>query len=211
MNTNLYIQAKQLTKVTQPDIFLSQVATIWCSDSHILARCNAIKIASAKKGTKKRFIFSMVDIIEKMEQELSDVTVTVLGEVDFIVEYVPGKRSPRVWEWTKTLIIMVITFCGAAFAIMTFNSDVDVTSIFRILYELILGHSVEGVYLLEWSYSIGLGLGILIFYNHFSKKKLDSDPTPLEVEMRTYEQTLANTEIQNYERQKDQKSQDKTV
>ncbi|MGN0298845.1 MAG: stage V sporulation protein AA [Lachnospiraceae bacterium] len=206
MNTNLYIQAKQLTKVTTPDVMLSQAATLWCSDRHVLARCNAVKIGSAQKGVKKRMIFSMVDIIEKIQQEFPDLVINILGEVDFVVEYVPDAKTSRLWEWCKTFIIIVITFCGAAFAIMTFNSDVDVPEVFKMLYQMFLGHEGQSVYWLEWSYSIGLGLGIIIFYNHLSKKGQEDDPTPLEVEMRTYEQTLVMTEIKNNERKQAKQS-----
>ena len=41
--------------------------------------------------------------------------------------------------------------------------------------------------ILSIPYSIGLGLGIIIFFNHFSKASLTEDPTPIEIEMTTYE------------------------
>ena len=41
--------------------------------------------------------------------------------------------------------------------------------------------------LLSVPYSIGLGFGIIIFFNHFSKLTLTEDPTPIEIEMTTYE------------------------
>lgn len=207
MSAVIYIQPKQLTKITNPDVFLADIATVYCSDSHVMARCNALKVASVQKGQPKRMIFSMVEIIEKLQQTLPDVMIEILGEVSIVVEYVPKADTPYWWEWTKTAIISVIVFCGAAFAIMTFDSDVNVQDVFDVIYEMILGSSVEGMGWLEWSYSIGLGLGILVFYNHFSKRKSNTDPTPLEVEMRTYETNILTTEIQNYTRQKDKKQQ----
>ena len=43
-------------------------------------------------------------------------------------------------------------------------------------------------------------LGILIFFNHFASWKLTVDPTPIEVEMRLYEDNVGKTLIQNYGR-----------
>ena len=43
----------------------------------------------------------------------------------------------------------------------------------------------------------GLALGITVFFNHFAKWKLNTDPTPLEVEMRLYEDNISKTLIQN--------------
>lgn len=63
-----------------------------------------------------------------------------------------------------------------------------------------MGQEADGATALEISYSVGLALGILIFFNHFAKWKMNSDPTPLEVEMRLYEENISKTLIQNDER-----------
>ena len=54
---------------------------------------------------------------------------------------------------------------------------------------------------MEVSYSIGLAVGILVFYNHFGPKKLSKDPTPIEVEMRKYETEINQALIDGYNRQ----------
>ena len=53
---------------------------------------------------------------------------------------------------------------------------------------------------LEVSYCIGLALGIVVFFNHVAAKKLNTDPTPLEVEMRLYEDNISKTLIANADR-----------
>ena len=37
---------------------------------------------------------------------------------------------------------------------------------------------------------IGLGLGMILFFNHVFKKRLNEEPSPLEVEMFNYQQDL---------------------
>lgn len=79
---------------------------------------------------------------------------------------------------------------------MTFNNDVNVTKLFAQVYELFTGQTSDGFTVLELCYSFGLGLGIIIFFNHFAGKKLTADPTPLEVQMRTYEDDINTTIIE---------------
>jgi stage V sporulation protein AA len=55
---------------------------------------------------------------------------------------------------------------------------------------------------IEIAYSIGLAAGITIFYNHIGGKRLTSDPTPLEVEMRNYESDVNNAIIVMADREK---------
>ena len=50
---------------------------------------------------------------------------------------------------------------------------------------------------LEVFYCLGLAVGILVFFNHIGKKKITSDPTPIQVEMRKYEKDVDTAFIEN--------------
>ena len=140
---------------------------------------------------------NVLDVIKKIEELDPSLSVSSVGETDFIISYVPPKAPVYAWEWTKTGAACLICFFGAMFAIMTFNNDASVTDVFREVYTLVMGRQPEGVTVLELSYSLGLALGITVFFNHFAKKKINTDPTPLEVEMRLYEDNVNKTLIQN--------------
>ena len=105
-----------------------------------------------------------------------------------------------VLHWLKVFSVVAITFAGAAFSIMTFNNDVNTTTLFGQIYELVMGSPTDGFTVLEFMYCVGLIVGILIFFNHFGGNKFDVDPTPLEVEMRLYENDIQTTLIENYSR-----------
>ena len=83
---------------------------------------------------------------------------------------------------------------------MAFNNDVDVSRLFNQIYEWMTGQQSSGYTMLEICYSIGIAFGILIFFNHFGKKRFSVDPTPMEVEMRLYENDIQTTLIENYSR-----------
>ena len=143
---------------------------------------------------------SIMPVLQKLQELDNRLQISNLGETDFIIDYQPPKKPALAWQWLKTIFVCGICFSGAAFAIMTFNNDVNVTSVFGEIYLLVMGQEADGATALEISYSVGLALGILIFFNHFAKWKMNSDPTPLEVEMRLYEENISKTLIQNDER-----------
>ena len=64
-----------------------------------------------------------------------------------------------------------------------------------------MGRESDGFSILEVSYCVGLALGIIVFFNHIAFKKLNTDPTPLEVEMRLYEDDISKTLIANADRE----------
>lgn len=199
MTETLYIKLEQNITVNEPMIVIGHIAQMWCKDKDVLSRCMALKLTNIPTQ-KGRYLYSVFDVVQLIQQNYPDVEVENLGETDFIVEYGLNQKGNKIWEWVRTLFVCIIIFFGAAFAIMTFNNDVGVSDVFQKIYHLVTGAESNGFTAIEIGYSIGLPLGILVFYNHFSKKKVTSDPTPLEVEMRLYEQDLNTAIIKDAER-----------
>ena len=110
------------------------------------------------------------------------------------------KTKGKAFHILKTAVVSVLVFVGAAFSIMTFNNDVDVPDVFSQVYRFATGTKSDGFTVLEVSYSIGITLGILTFFNHFGKKRFTVDPTPLEVQMRTYENEIQTALIETASR-----------
>ena len=193
----VYLNLREITELHKPDIQVKDVAEVYCSDAHVQNRCASLKIKTIREQKRKRYVENALNVIRIMEAADSSVTVSNVGKVEFIIDYQPKVRQNLFWQWCKTIFVCVICFCGAAFAIMTFNNDVSVTDAFDQIYLLVTGTSSDGFTILEISYSIGLGLGIVVFFNHFAHWKITTDPTPLEVEMRLYEENVCKTLIQN--------------
>ena len=139
-------------------------------------------------------------VIECIHAEYPEIEVQNLGEQDFIITYEEQQSVGRVWHILKTSQVVLISFMGAAFSIMAFNNDVGVTKMFSQIYELVTGIKSDGFTVLEFTYSIGIAIGILTFFNHFGKRRFSVDPTPIEVEMRLYENDLQTTLIENISR-----------
>ncbi len=196
-NKQVYLKLNQISEVQTEKVKLKDIAKISCQDTALLAKCSSLTVKVIHEKREKRYIGDVLEIIEKINQVDPKAQVDNLGETDYIIDYRPPQPSRKVWQWIKTIFVCIISFCGAAFAIMTFNNDVDVPALFHELYGLVMGKESNGFTVLETSYSVGLSLGILVFFNHFMKWKLTEDPTPLEVEMRTYEDDICKTLIQN--------------
>lgn len=196
-SVTVFLKLNQITEVYKTDVFVSDVADVYCSDQNIQNRCNAVKVKKITNDKEYRYVINAIDVIKKLEAVDSKITVDNLGEKDFIIKYQPKQSYSSVWQWTKTLVVSLICFFGAAFAIMTFNNDASAKDIFKQVYLMFMGRESNGFTIIEASYSIGLALGVILFFNHFAGVKVNTDPTPLEVEMRLYEDNVNKTVIQN--------------
>ena len=197
MSKTVYLNISQITEVHHKDIQLKDVADVYCDDTAVMNKCKALRIKTIHLDRNLRYVESALDVIKKLVEMDSSISVNNVGEVDFIIDYHKKKSPNWVWQWIKTIFVCIICFCGAAFAIMTFNNDVSVPDVFDKIYLIIMREESSGFSILEVSYSVGLALGIVGFFNHFSKIKINTDPTPLEVEMRLYEDNISKTLIQN--------------
>ena len=196
-NKTLYLKLNEISEVHEKSVYLKDVAQLYCDDKPTLNRCQALKIKTIHQEKDKRYVENVLEVIEKIHEMDVSIQVTNLGETDFIIDYQKSKSPKYLWQWTKTWFVCIVCFFGAAFAIMTFNNDANVRDVFQELYRLVTGTDAQGTTILDLTYSIGLALGIITFFNHFAKWKISTDPTPLEVEMRLYEDNISKTLIQN--------------
>ena len=124
-----------------------------------------------------------------------------LGAAEVIVEYKKKTGENRVVTWLKVAFVSLICFFGPAFTIMAFHNDIGISAVFGKFYEMIAGEASDGYTILELSYSIGLALGIILFFNHVGGRRITKDPTPIEVEMRIYEDDVNNALVETADRE----------
>lgn len=199
----VYIKADRNVEVTKPEVTLGDVLKIECSNPNMVPKLNTLKLLKFHHTDKKhqnRTAVSILRVIQCIHEQYPNIDVQNMGETDFIVTYEEQQTAGGAVHYMKAAVVVVISFIGAAFSIMAFNNDVDTTKMFSQIYELLTGNKSDGFTILELTYCIGLVIGILTFFNHFGKKKFSVDPTPMEVEMRLYENDIQSTLIETYSR-----------
>ena len=201
----LYLKIGKNVVVTDRRVTLGDVAKMECTDQAALRQIRQKKLYSfrAEDDKKKKntlVVFSVLKVIELIHEDYPNLDISNEGESDFIVEYVKSPEKPVWMNCLKTVILCILIFFGAAFTIMAFNNDVGVTDVFAKFYQQITGMESNGITELEICYSIGLAVGIIVFFNHVGHKKITPDPTPIQIEMRKYETDLDTAFINNAER-----------
>lgn len=202
----VYIKTDEHNLTHKKQVIIEDVFSVFGTDAYTVNQIKKLPLyhypdeVRQRSSKKKVVVFSILKVIELIHTVNPDLCVVNLGETDFIIEFIPKEQQSKVLEIAKLLAICVITFLGSAFTIMAFNNDVSVNGVFERFYGQITGTEKPAVTELEICYSIGLSVGIIVFFNHFGKKKITMDPTPIQVELRKYEADMADTLIQNASR-----------
>lgn len=204
MSETLYIQTDKNMQVTSEKVHLQDIAQLSCSNPRVLNRCGILKVVTLPRGKYGRYPVSVIEVIRKIQQAEKDLEVVHVGEPEFLLTYTAPEAKSQAAAWLKTICVCLLTFFGTMFSIMTFNMDVDVGTLFQKIHTLFTGRTSNGFSVLEISYSLGIGIGVVCFFNHFGKRKLTEDPTPMEVEMRSYEDQVDTTIIEQESRSRGQ-------
>ncbi|MBR0605971.1 stage V sporulation protein AA [Bacillus safensis] len=167
-------------------IYLEDVAQI-TGDEFAVQKLSKMPVYHVSKKDRHIAVLDIMHVVKTIKKTWPDIDIQTVGGSEAIVEIDTGKRqlSPVLF-----VFVWLLLFVGAALAIMNFHEDVSMRLVHIRLYEMITGKTVEHPYLLQIPYSFGLGFGMILFFNHVFKKRLNEEPSPLEVEMFKYQLDL---------------------
>ncbi len=205
--TVIYIKPDEYTQIPpeknkkgKMPVKIKDVAQVFCSDPRIKTQTEQIVFMKMDVNSHKKYAVSVMTLVECIENAIKvPVLVQNIGESDFLLS-LTEKKQKRWYVGLKIGLILLITFFGSMFAIMAYNEDVDVSGVFDKIYSTMYGKTRKTPGIMEIAYAVGVALGVIVFFNHFGKKKINSDPTPMEVEMEKYEEDIDNTLIKEITR-----------
>lgn len=193
---DIYIKPYKKANKTGPGAVRVKDLSEVFAEGGIKKQVEELRLLNITGDEKKNYLVSVIDIVEKISSAIPGSSVNNLGEQDTIIEYSPcEKKQNKAVLWVKVAFVCLVLLAGSATAIMSFHSDAQIATVFENYYYIFFNEKIENPMLIDLPYSIGLAAGIIVFFNHFSGKKLTDDPTPIEVEMSVYESEVTDNII----------------
>ncbi|ANY71880.1 stage V sporulation protein AA [Paenibacillus ihbetae] len=183
----VFLQLRSRIRIPKDQtVKLGDVAFIVC-DPEWEDRLAALPLVQPKDMDGNRMVMDLIQIIPRIRQLIPDVHIEPMGNHHTLVELTgPESRGSRLWF----PLVWLLLFFGSALTIMNFHADVNMLEVQIRIVEMVTGERDEHPYLFQIAYSLGLGFGMTVFFNHLFKKKWNEEPTPLEVEMYLYQENL---------------------
>ncbi|WP_396136213.1 stage V sporulation protein AA [Brevibacillus brevis] len=160
-------------------------------------REDAIKrmpIYRVKPADGNLIIIDIMQVIQRLRSAYPEVELEIQGSPQIIVEVQNPKKSANL---VLVTLVWILLFVGSGLAIMNFHTDVSMMQVHQRIFYLITGQESKQPLWLQIPYSIGIGMGMILFFNHIFKKKINEEPSPLEVELFMYQQSLDQYYIQH--------------
>lgn len=166
-----------------------------------------LELERPEKSDGNLIVIDTLQVISVIKQRFPAAQVEVIGEPHVLIEMIVKEKKPSLLLFA---VVWLLLFFGAALTIMNFHADVSMPEVQVRIVEMITGHRDEHPYLFQGAYSLGIGFGMIIFFNHLFKKKWNEEPTPLEVEMFLYQENLNQYVVaEEYKRMSEQEAKEK--
>ncbi|OZM57137.1 stage V sporulation protein AA [Lottiidibacillus patelloidae] len=167
-------------------ITLKDVAQV-VAHEEIAEDLRSLQVYSIKPHDKTIVVLDVMKIVSTIQEHFKNIDVQTIGPAQTIVEVVYKKKKLTSAYFA---FVWLLLFFGAALAIMNFHEDVSMREVHQRIHYIVTGEVSKYPLLLQIPYSLGLGIGMVLFFNHFFRKRLNEEPSPLEVEMHNYQLDL---------------------
>lgn len=193
----VYLRLKKKVRVSPGQkLRLGDIAQVLADESVMSIVRLEVYRSSLRDGNL--VVIDVMDVIERIRRVHPELDVRSVGPAQTIIETEVRRRVPSaVW----VVMIWLLLFVGSGLALMNFHTDVSMKSVHQRIYYLVTGQHDARPLILQIPYSLGIGVGMILFFNHLFKRRFNDEPSPLELEMFLYQENL-NQYVIDHEKSK---------
>ncbi|MBT2649192.1 stage V sporulation protein AA [Bacillus sp. ISL-34] len=160
----------------------------------VITLIEEIILLKVKKEDRNIIVIDLAQVIMAIRKMDTTIEVETFGPSQTIIEIILSKKK---MSYLAFALVWLLLFVGGGMTIMNFHVDVSMGEVHQKIFTIITGKVEDKPLLIQIPYSFGLGMGMILFFNHFFKKRFNEEPSPLEVEMFNYQQDLDSYVIMN--------------
>ncbi|HHY71691.1 MAG TPA: stage V sporulation protein AA [Bacillus bacterium] len=183
----IYIRMRlRLQALPQSIITIADVAQM-IGQEETIKEIGALSLHQISKSDRNIVVIDIMEVITTIQTFNPLIDIQTIGPTQTIIDVMYKQKKPTI---AFIVLVWFLLFIGSAIAIMNFHEDVSMQQVHQKLFYIITGENLQKPLLLQIPYSLGLGIGMILFFNHLFRKRLNEEPSPLEVEMFKYQQDL---------------------
>ena len=188
---SVYIQLKDGFEANcGQKMYVKDLATILV-ESDLKKSIEDIEVVESNENESLHMVVTIFMIIEKITQRYPTAKVFPIGNTEILINIIKkGENDNKIWLFFRLFIVSLVLFVGAGLALMNFHADVNMNEVHAKIYKMITGMDEKRPLILQIPYSLGIGLGMAMFFNHIIPRKFGNEPSPMEVEMSSYRKKM---------------------
>ena len=179
---------KKITVKPNTKILLKDIAFLTTSSAN-KDEIEKLEIYYVTKKDEEYVVIDSFIIVDYLNHLYPDLEFQLIGLTETIITIKEKKNTTPIFLIS---VVWIILFIGTAMTIMNFHYDVSMQEVQQRIHYLFTGRREEFPLWIQIPYSLGLGVGMILFLNHWFKKRLNEEPSPLEIEIFNYQKDIDN-------------------
>lgn len=187
MEKTIYLRMHPRLKVKQGRIIrLAHIAQFVC-DPLLYSKLREMVVYKISEEDQQIVVLDVMNVIKQIREYYPDSDIQAIGSSQTIIE-IPTKKGG--FSIPFFILVWILLFIGSGLAILNFHEETGMQAVHQRLYKMVTGKENDKPLILQVPYSLGIGLGMVLFFNHIFKKKFNEEPSPLEIEMFNYQEDI---------------------
>lgn len=192
---DIYLIPKKITpfNIAKSNIYLEDIYSIYPKEYE--NKIKKIALRNYKNNTSKYDVIHLGEIIEAVNNKYSNLRLNFLKPDDVIIFFDDLKVDKT--KYLRVFIVSIVVLMGSIMGIMNFHADVNMAQSQFMMVNAITKDAKLYLPYFQLPYSIGIGIGVAVFFNKFIPTYSKGEPSPLDLKM-----ISLNKEIENQLRKK---------
>lgn len=158
-------------------------------------KISRILLREYSNNKSKYDVIHVGEVIEAIKKVDPNRSINFLRTDDVIIYFDNGKKDKT--KYLRVFIVSIIVLMGSIMGIMNFHADVNMDKSQLNMVRSISKNPERYLGYFQIPYSIGIGVGVAIFFNKFIPTYAKDEPSPLDLRI-----SSLNKEIENQLRHK---------
>ena len=187
---DIYLIPKKLKpfNLSTQTIYLNDLYDIYPKEKELIL--SSICLREYKNNDLKYDVIHLGEIIEKINYMLPITSIHFLKTEDIVIFFEKYKKDRS--KYIRVAIVSIIVLMGSIMGIMNFHADVNMYESQYKMVEVLTKNGKKYLPYFQIPYSIGIGIGVAMYFNKFIPNYSKHEPSPMDLKM-----ISLNKEIEN--------------
>jgi stage V sporulation protein AA len=144
-------------------------------------KINNICLREYQNNTSNYDVIHLGEVIEAVNEKFPDLHLNFLKPDDIIIFFDNYKKDRT--KYIRVFIVSIVVLMGSIMGIMNFHADVNMAQSQFMMVNAITKNAKSDMPYFQLPYSIGIGIGVALFFNKFIPTYSKGEPSPLDLKM----------------------------
>lgn len=187
---DIYLVPKKIKpfNISKSSILIKDIYDIYPID--IKDNLKNIVLRNYKNNESKYDVIHLGEVVDLIKKQYPKVHINFLKTDDIVIFFDDNKKDKT--KYLRVVIVSMVVLMGSIMGIMNFHSDVNMEQSQFKMVDAITKDGNKYLGYFQIPYSIGIGVGVALFFNKFIPTYSKDEPSPLDLKINSLNKDIEN-------------------